>query len=81
MGKSGKSIEQRLTKRIAERIRAKRTAAGLSQEQLGDRAKIHRTYIGAIERCEKNVTVVTLGKIARALRCRLIDLLPEDVDG
>jgi transcriptional regulator with XRE-family HTH domain len=81
VAKSGNSIERRLAKRIAERIRRKRAAAQLSQEQLGERAQIHRTYIGAIERGEKNATVVTLAKIARALRCRLIELIPEDVSG
>jgi len=55
-------------------------AAKLSQEQLGERAHIHRTYIGAVERAEKNVTVATLAKVARALHCKLADLLPENVD-
>ncbi len=55
-------------------------AAGLSQEQLGERAHLHRTYIGAVERAEKNITVATLAKVARALRCNLADLLPGGVD-
>lgn len=78
--KSPRSFEVGLAKRIAERVRAKRMAAGLSQEQLGERAHIHRTYIGAVERAEKNVTVATLAKVARALRCKLTDLLPGDVN-
>jgi transcriptional regulator with XRE-family HTH domain len=73
-------LEPRLAKVIGARVHAKRLAAGLSQEQLGEHADIHRTYIGAVERGEKNVTVVTLAKIARALRCKLTDLLAGDVD-
>jgi len=53
---------------------------GVSQEALGEKANIHRTYIGAVERGEKNVTVVTLAKIAHALHCKLSDLLPDGVD-
>ncbi len=56
-----------LTRRIAERIRQKREQFGYSQERLAERAGIHRTYIGAVERGEKNVTVVMLDRIARAL--------------
>lgn len=78
MKKSSQSFELRLAKIIAKSVRAKRLAAGLSQEQLGERAHIHRTYIGAIERGEKNVTVATLAKVARALHCKLSDLVQGD---
>lgn len=44
-----------------------RKALGLSQEQLADRAGVHRTYIGMIERAEKNITLVNIEKIAKAL--------------
>lgn len=40
---------------------------GLSQERLADLAEIHRTYIGAIERSERNITLDSLDKIATAL--------------
>jgi transcriptional regulator with XRE-family HTH domain len=40
---------------------------GWSQEELGARASLHRTYIGAIERCEENITLQTFGKLANAL--------------
>lgn len=43
-----------------------RKALGLSQEQLADRAGVHRTYIGMIERAEKNITLVNIEKIAKA---------------
>ncbi len=80
MSKSRSSLDRRLSNAIAERVRAKRTAAGLSQEELGARANIHRTYIGALERGEKSVTVATLAKVARALGCKLTDLVPGNGD-
>lgn len=80
MSRSTPSHDRRLCTVIADRVRAKRIAAGLSQEELGERAHIHRTYIGAVERGEKNITVATLAKVARALRCKLTDLLPSNID-
>lgn len=48
-------------------IKEERIAQGLSQEELGYRAGLHRTYVGAVERGEKNITIDTLEKIAKAL--------------
>ncbi|MBI3462985.1 MAG: helix-turn-helix transcriptional regulator [Planctomycetes bacterium] len=49
------------------RVRAFRENAGLSQEQLAERAQIHRTYIGGIERGERNVGLKNILRIAGAL--------------
>ena len=59
--------ETTITELIATRIRECRMELGLSQEELGHRCGLHRTYIGSIERSEKRVTVVTLHRIAQAL--------------
>jgi transcriptional regulator with XRE-family HTH domain len=56
-----------LAKRVGDTVRQFRNEAGLSQEELADRCEVHRTYIGAVERGEKNVTVKTVKKIASAL--------------
>lgn len=55
-------------KQIGDRIRRLRKKQGISQEELGFRAKLHRTYIGAIERAEQNVSVDNIHKIAKALK-------------
>lgn len=60
---------------VAENIRNRRQSIGLSQEALADKCGLHRTYIGAIERGERNVTVNTLSRVAEALGCSAIELL------
>jgi len=52
---------------VGERIRAYRKRSGLTQEELAERAELHHTYIGQLERGEKNATLETVEKIARAL--------------
>jgi transcriptional regulator with XRE-family HTH domain len=59
---------------VATAVRRLRKKRGWSQEQLGERANLHRTYIGAIERCEENLTLRTLDKLAAALGVRPIEL-------
>lgn len=59
---------------IADNIRRLREERQLSQEKLAAEAGLHRTYIGMIERCEKNVTVVCLERIANALEVDITDL-------
>jgi transcriptional regulator with XRE-family HTH domain len=52
---------------LGKSVRARRTALGLSQEALAERANLHWTYIGGIERGERNVSLLNIVKIARAL--------------
>lgn len=47
----------------------------LSQEKLAELAGVHRTYIGMIERAEKNITLCNIEKIAKALNIRIQELL------
>jgi transcriptional regulator with XRE-family HTH domain len=63
---------------IAKNIRQRRKLKGLSQEELADQCGLHRTYIGAIERGERNITVNTLARVAVALNCSVIDLLSQN---
>lgn len=61
--------------KIGNKIREIRQSKGLSQEQLAEIAEVHRTYIGMIERAEKNITLVSLEKIAKALDIGIGELL------
>ena len=60
---------------FAKNLRAARTNLGLSQEDLAYRAGLHRTYIGSVERGERNISVDNMELLAIALGCSLIDLL------
>jgi transcriptional regulator with XRE-family HTH domain len=53
--------------KFGQKVRAERAKLGLSQEELASRAGVHRTYIGMIERAEKNITLENIEKIAKAL--------------
>lgn len=65
--------------RLGQNIRHFRTARQLSQEDLADLSGLHRTYVGGIERGERNVTILNLVRLAKALEISLSDLM-RDVD-
>lgn len=60
---------------FARNLQELRKERGLSQEHLAARAGVHRTYIGMIERSEKNITLLNMEKIAIALNVDIIELL------
>jgi len=64
-----------LRKILANNVRDYRKKYGLSQEALADACDLHRTYIGSVERCERNVTLSTLEVLAAALRVSVPELL------
>jgi len=61
--------------RFGNRLRTERVSRSLSQEELAERAGVHRTYIGMIERAEKNITLLNIQKIAKALKTSMSNLL------
>jgi transcriptional regulator with XRE-family HTH domain len=63
--------------RFGERVRDLRKERELSQEQLAFKADLHRTYIGMIERAEKNITLINIKKIAIALNVNIKELFDE----
>lgn len=66
---------KRLTKLLSANLRSLRKARGLSQEQLAERSGLHRTYIGSVERGERNVTLSSLEALGKALGVSVPDLL------
>ena len=62
-------------RKLGDAIRDRRKARKLSQEKLAERADVHRNYIGLIERGEQNITIESLVKIAKALKCKVMDLV------
>lgn len=59
--------------KFGQKVREERARLGLSQEELATRAGVHRTYIGMIERAEKNITLENIEKIAKALKISIAD--------
>ena len=56
-------------------VRKYRRLLNISQDELAFKADLHRTYIGMIERAEKNITLINIEKIANALGVKIEDLL------
>ena len=68
------SVKSIVLKKFGETIRRLRKERNLSQEELADRAELHRTYIGMIERAEKNITLINIEKLAKALDVEISEL-------
>lgn len=60
--------------KFGSRVREERLKRKFSQEVFADLAGVHRTYIGMIERAEKNITLENIEKIAKALKLKISDL-------
>lgn len=60
---------------LAENIRAYRQQKGISQDEFAAQCGVHRTYVGSVERCERNVTLATLELFAEAMGCSVPALL------
>jgi transcriptional regulator with XRE-family HTH domain len=68
----------RTLKTVGAHIRSLRKARKLSQEQLAERADLHYTMIGSVERGERNITLGNLAKIAKGLGVSLRELFPPE---
>ena len=68
-----------ILEKFGKRVRAERLKQGMSQEGLAAKAGVHRTYIGMIERAEKNITLLNIAKIARALELSISTLTQEPI--
>ena len=69
--------EEELTKRFGNLVRRLRQEGGYSQEDFSFKVGLHQTYVSSIERGQRNVTIQTADRIARALGTTLTDLFGE----
>lgn len=65
---------------FAKRLRQIRQLRGLSQEKLADLTGLHRTYVGSVERSERNVSIDNMERFAQALEINLTELLTEEIE-
>lgn len=64
-------------KKFGEQVRRLRTSKGFSQEKLAELAGLHRNYIGGIERGERNIALLNILRLAKALGVSPSELLQE----
>ena len=69
------SDKQNILVKFGNKVRSIRKEKKMSQEDLAYKSDLHRTYIGMIERAEKNITLINIEKIAHGLEVKIIDLL------
>jgi len=69
--------DRRFLQELGERVRDRRLALNMTQEVLGKSCALHRTFIGSVERGERNLSILNLRLIARVLRVSIAQLLPE----
>lgn len=68
-------IKRDILVNFGNKVRELRKEKGVSQEQLSFKADLHRTYIGMIERGEKNITIINIEKISKALEISINELM------
>jgi len=68
-------MKEKILRQFGNNVKRLRKSRGWSQEELAIRAELHRTYIGSIERSERNVSILNIERIARALSVKIEDLL------
>lgn len=66
-----------LQKAFGDHLKSRRLEKGLSQEKLADLADLHFTYVSSVERGERNISLENMGKLAKALKCKISDLLAD----
>jgi len=68
-------MKSNILRQFGNKVKKLRQAKGWSQEELARRAGLHRTYIGSIERSERNISLINIQKIAKALNVSITKLL------
>jgi transcriptional regulator with XRE-family HTH domain len=67
--------DKKFLRDLGDRIREKRLERGWTQDQLGEKCSLHRTFIGSVERGERNVSILNLKLIAAVLRVPIAELV------
>lgn len=70
----GDARQKRIRKLFGERVRSLRKAKGFSQEEFAHECELHRTYMGDVERGERNISVDNIAQIADALKITISEL-------
>lgn len=68
-------MEDQILRQFGDNVKKFRKKKGWSQEELGMRSRLHRTYIGSIERSERNVSLINIQRIAKALNVKASELI------
>ena len=68
-------MKGKILKQFGNNVKRLRKRKGWSQEEFARKAELHRTYIGSIERSERNVSLINIQRIARALDVEIGDLI------
>ena len=71
--------KERILIRFGDKVRKLRKERAISQEELAHQANLHRTYIGMIERGEKNITLINIKKIANAFNITIKALFDDEI--
>ncbi len=62
--------------RFGKKLRAARQEQGVSQEKLAELAGLHRTYVSSVERGERNISLLNIERLSKALGLKMADLMP-----
>lgn len=73
--------DRRFLEQVGFRVRERRLAQKLTQAQLAGKCGLHRTFVGSVERGERNVALLSLRRIAAALRVSPAELLADSATG
>jgi len=68
----------KINEKFGTRVKEIRQARGITQEELSFKARLHRTYISSIEMGKRNVSLVNIEKLAKALGCDISDFFNEN---